>query len=149
MLETPEEPVIATATVERAHRLVHSFVLQHAKDFYATIPGGHQDRLRDIAGWLLTRQDGNTAPDQWERILASDLTSGVKSCRPLTSKGIGEALDPFVTRGWLTPETDYPGNRAWLFNPAIRIHLVERQRAERERRDDIRAQIDGIAWHRH
>jgi hypothetical protein len=144
MLETPSEPVIPTDTVQRAHTLVHSFVLQHARDFYATI-GTQQDRIRDIAGWLLTRQDRNAATDQWERIVASDLTNNVKSCRPLTSKGIAEVLDPFVTRGWLTPENDFPGNRAWFFDPAIRAHLAQRQAAERERRGAIRAEIDRLA----
>lgn len=148
MLETPSEPVIPTDTVQRAHRLVHSFVLQHATDFYASIPGSYRERLRDIAGWLLTRQGGNAAPNQWERIVASDLTNNVKACRPLTSKGIAEVLDPFVTRGWLTPETDFPGNRAWFFDPAIRTAMAERQVTERERRAAIRAEIDSLATKR-
>jgi hypothetical protein len=148
MLETPDEPAIPTDTVQRAHRLLHGFVLQHASDFYASIPGSHRERMRDIAGWLLTRRDGNAASDQWERIVASDLTNNVKACRPLTSKGIAEVLDPFVTRGWLTPENDFPGNRAWFFDPAIRTAMAERGIAERERRTAIRAQIDGLAARR-
>jgi hypothetical protein len=83
-----------------------------------------------------------------ERIVASDLTNNVKACRPLTSKGIAEVLDPFVTRGWLTPENDFPGNRAWFFDPAIRTAMAERGIAERARRTAIRAQIDGLAARR-
>jgi hypothetical protein len=144
MLEAPDAPVIPTDTVERAHRLVHSYVLQHAADFYASIPGSHRDRLRDIAGWLLTKKPG-ADPHAGERIIASDLTHNVKTCRPLGSKGIAEVLDPFVTRGWLTPETDFPGNRAWFFDPAIRSLLADRQIAERERRAAIRDEIDRLA----
>jgi hypothetical protein len=143
MLEAPNEELIPTEQVHRAHRLVHRFILQHAADFYASL---HDTRSihHDIAGWLLTRGPADPAPQQLERILASDLTNGVKSCRPLGSKAIGEVLDPFVTGGWLLPENDYPNNRAWLFSPAIRCHFADREKAERERRANVRAMIGRI-----
>ena len=50
-------------------------------------------------------------------------------------------LDPLITGGWLVPETEYPNNRAWLFNPAIRTLFAERMVAERERRTTIREHL--------
>ena len=68
--------------------------------------------------------------------------------RSLSSKGIGEVLDPFVTGGWLTPENDYPNNRAWFFNPALRLQFAELLVAERERRAALRALIGTIEENR-
>ena len=62
-------------------------------------------------------------------------------CRPLGSKGIADVLDPFVTGGWLEPESDFPGNRAWMFNPTIREAFAVRENEERERRRLIREAI--------
>jgi hypothetical protein len=148
MLSDLQMTQIPTATVERADRLVHHFILQHGRDFYASLLGGGRDLSRDIAGWLLTR----TPPGgggEIERILASDLTAGVWACRALTSKRIGEALDPFVTGGWLVPETDYPNNRAWFFDPRLRLQFTQRGIAERERRARLRALIGTIEEKRH
>ena len=84
------------------------------------------------------------APNAGERIVASDLTHAVRGCRALGSKGIAEVLDPFVTGGWLEPESDFPGNRAWSFNAAIRGVFRERELAERERRTLIREAIRAL-----
>jgi hypothetical protein len=149
LMETPEAAEIATDTVQRAHRLVHRFVLQHAKDFYAALPGRGRGLIHDIAGWLLTRRDIETPPtSEPERILASDLTHGVRACRPLGSKAIAETLDPFVTGGWLTPENDFPTNRAWFFTPGIRNHYATRAQLERERRASARALIKRLGTRR-
>lgn len=141
LMETPDADVVPFDTVSRASRLVHHFILQHAHDFYAALPGRGRNLTHDIAGWLLTR---GPADPEAERILVSDLTSGVKSCRSLGSKAIGEALDPFVTGGWLVPETDYPSNRAWFFNPAIRRKFADRTQLAREQRAEARALIARI-----
>jgi hypothetical protein len=144
MLETPEVSEVSTDTVQRAHQLTHRFVLQHARDFYASLPGRGRNMTHDIAGWLLTRPATNSEPNEPERILASDLTHGVKACRPLGSKGISEVLDPFVTGGWLVPETDFPNNRSWFFNKAVRTHFSERMQLEREHRAATRALVNRI-----
>jgi hypothetical protein len=146
LLEDPENGVIPTDTVARASRLVHGFIIQHASDFYGSLTHGGRNITQDIAGWLLTR--GPVEATERERITASDLTNAVRSCRPLGSKGIADALDPLVTGGWLTPEHDYPNNRAWFFNPAIRSLFAERTVAERERRAAVREQIAQIAARR-
>jgi hypothetical protein len=141
ILENPDEPVIPAETVHRAARLTR-YLLQHARDFYSLIPDGRIELLRNIAGWLLTKKpDGDVGG---ERIVANQVASSVWSCRSLTSKGIAEVLDPFVTGGWLEPESEYPNNRAWLFNPAIRAIFREREAEERERRKRIRETIRAL-----
>ena len=136
LLENPRQVVIPTETVARAARLVRHFLLPHALGFYSVIPGSAAALLRDIGGWLLTK-----AKDQ---IVASDLTAGVKACRPLYTKQIGEVLDRFVTGGWLEPLKDFPGNRKWHLNPGVRAAFAERTETERARRQAIRDQIEGI-----
>jgi hypothetical protein len=130
--------IVPAETVHRAGRL-NRYLLHHARDFYSLIPNGRMDLLRDIAGWLLTKPAGT--PGGAERILASDLTYAVRGCRPLGSKGIADVLDPFVTGGWLEPESDFPSNRAWTLNPAIRAAFAVREVAERERRRLVREAI--------
>jgi hypothetical protein len=56
------------------------------------------------AGWILTRPG--------KRLLASDVTASVRSCRGIGTKELGELLDPLVPGGWLEPETPFPNNRA-------------------------------------
>jgi hypothetical protein len=141
LMEAPEADLVPFDTVRRASRLVHHFILQHAHDFYAALPGRGRNLTHDIAGWLLTRGPANAEP---ERILASDVTAGVKACRPLGSKAVSEALDPFVTGGWLVPENDYPTNRAWFFNPAIRYLFTDQTQLAREQRTEARALIARI-----
>ncbi len=141
MLSNPNERIIPTDTVHRAARLAR-FAIQHARDFYSLIPDGRVDLLRDIAGWLLTKKsDGD---DNNERIVANQVASNVRGCRPLGSKGIADILDPFVTGGWLEPESDLRGNRAWYFKPSIRAIFRAREVEERERRRLIREAIRGL-----
>jgi hypothetical protein len=145
LLEDPNTLVIPSGRVERARRLVHGFILPHAALFHGELLGSAGDIQRDIAGWLLTRNPPAVNSDGLERVLGSDITNNVKSCRPLSSRGIGEVLDRLVTGGWLVPETPYPTNRAWLFDPALRRYFAARGKAERERRAAMREQIERIA----
>jgi hypothetical protein len=90
---------------------------------------------------LLTKKPDSNTP---ERIVASQLAQAVHGCRSLGSKGIAEVLDQFVTGGWLVPETNYPNNRAWKFNPGIRSAFATRIQEERERRKKIREAVQQI-----
>jgi hypothetical protein len=148
LLEQPEADIIPTDTVLRAHRLVHRFILQHAAAFHDTIASSNRTIHRDIAGWLLTRDSADPSSTELERITASDLTHNVWSSRDLGSKRIGEVLDRLIIGGWLTPEHDYPGCRAWFFKPAIRSKFADRQRAERERRAEFHAVLGRLKRNR-
>jgi hypothetical protein len=141
MLENPDVTVIPAETAHRTARLTR-YLLQHARDFYSLIPNGRIELLRNIAGWLLTKKPSGDPGS--ERIVANQVASSVRGCRPLSSKGIAEVFDPFVTGGWLEPESEYPNNRAWLFNPALRAVFREREAEERERRKLIRETIRAL-----
>ncbi len=136
LLDNPEERCIPSDTVQRARVLVMQHVVCHARDFYSLAPDSSIKVHRDIGGWLL-----NTPNSQ---IKASDLTNGVKACRPMAAKEIGGVLDRFITGGWLEPETEYPTNRRWDVLPGVREAFAERRMSERERRAAIRAQIGKI-----
>jgi hypothetical protein len=111
MLDDPECETIADGTIERAGQLARHFLLPHTRNFYSALPGSTTMATRDLGGWLLTKAK--------ERVLASDITSGVKACRGMGSKPLAELLDPFITGGWLEPEAPFPGNRAWIFDPYL------------------------------
>jgi hypothetical protein len=137
MLEGPRDQVIPIDTIRSARKLTRYYLLRSAANFYSAIPGSQVMLHRDIGGWLL-----NKAKD---RVLASDLTAGVAGCRGLTSRQIGEALDRFITGGWLEPESEFPTNRAWRLDIAVRQVFAGTAQAERERHEAIRAQIREIA----
>jgi hypothetical protein len=135
LMDRPELEMdqVPDATIERAGRLVLQFLLPHARNFYSTLPGAGVARARDIGGWLLTKAAS--------RVRASDVTSSVKACRGMGSKQLAEALDPFVTGGWLEPEEPFPSNRAWAVNPNLRTAFAQRTKDEADRRASIRALI--------
>ena len=130
LLDDPDSELIPAATVERAAILIREFLLPQARDFFANLAGSPQQRLRDAAGWILTR-----AP---MRFLASNLTAGVWSCRGISTKDLGDLLDPLVTGGWLDPETPFPSNRAWIINPNLRAAFAARAETEGARREEAR-----------
>ena len=130
LLDNPDQEVIPTATVERAAILIREFLLPQARDFFANLTGSPQQRLRDAAGWILTRPG--------KRLLASDVTASVRSCRGIGTKELGELLDPLVPGGWLEPETPFPNNRAWMVHPRLREAFAERTETERARREETR-----------
>jgi hypothetical protein len=130
LLDNPSSELIPQTTVERAAILIREFLLPQARDFFANLAGSSQQRLRDAAGWILTR-----AP---MRFLASNLTAGVWACRGISTKDLGDLLDPLVTGGWLEPEVPFPGNRAWIINPTLRAAFAARAETESARRDEIR-----------
>jgi hypothetical protein len=130
LLDNPDSELIPQTTVERAAILIREFLLPQARDFFANLTGSPQQRLRDAAGWILTR-----AP---MRFLASNLTAGVWACRGISTKDLGDLLDPLVTGGWLEPEAPFPGNRAWIINPILRAAFAARAETESARRDEAR-----------
>jgi hypothetical protein len=133
MLDDPDQSSVPAETVARAHRLVRRYLLPHAFQFYGSLPGSEVLLQRDIGGWLLTKAR--------DRVVASDLTTGVRGCRGLGVKALAALLDPFVAGGWLLPESDFPSNRSWLFNANARKFFAERTQAERDRRQAVRASI--------
>jgi hypothetical protein len=130
LLDNPDSDLIPQATIERAAILVREFLLPQARDFFANLAGSPQQRLREAAGWILTK-----APT---RFLASDLTTSVWACRGISTKDLAELLDPLVTGGWIEPETPFPNNRAWTIIPHLRTAFADRAETERARREETR-----------
>jgi hypothetical protein len=140
LLDNPDEEVIPTTTVERAGLLIRNFLLPRARDFFGSLTGAPYQRLRDAAGWILTK-----AP---MRFLASDLMAEVRACRGIGTKEMGDLLDPLVTGGWIEPETPFPNNRAWTVHPMLRKAFAERAVAEQARREEVRRLFRQIARRR-
>lgn len=136
LLNNPYEDIIPTDTVERAGILVREFILPQTRDFFATAIGSPFQQVVDVAGWILTR------PTQ--RFLSSDVTAGVRACRGIGSKQLGEILDPLVTGGWVEPESPYPNNRAWIVHPKLREVFKERVQIERERREAVHTLLSSL-----
>jgi hypothetical protein len=131
------EPTIPAETVSRAGRLA-KFCMLHARAFHGRVPGSVLDNTKDVAGHLLARAP---TPGEDERIVASQITSGVRSCRGMALKRLIEVLDPLVTGGWLAPETPWPSCNAWLVMPGLREAFREQRQDQQQRRATIRDRI--------
>jgi hypothetical protein len=140
LLDNPDQEVIPTATVERAGTLIREFLLPQARGFFGSLTGAPHQRLREAAGWILTK-----APP---RFLASDVMAGVRACRGMGTKELGELLDPLAAGGWIEPETPFPSNRAWEVHPKLREAFAERAVAEQTRREEVRRLFGQIARRR-
>ena len=136
LLDAPDQEIIPATTIARAGIIIHEFLLPQARDFFATETGSPYQRVRDAAGWILTR-----APT---RFLASDLTAGVRSCRGMGTKELSELLDPLVAGGWIEPETPFPTNRAWMPHHQLRETLAAQAETERARREHVRNLLSQI-----
>jgi hypothetical protein len=134
----PDTPVISADTIDRASRIT-AFCLNHARAFYSRAPGSSLEITKSVAGFILTRPEPISSEP--ERIVASQLTSGCRSCRGMTLKRLAEILDPLVAGGWLTAETPYADCNAWIVTPGLRAALQDRRRAEAQRRQAVRELI--------
>ena len=128
--------IIPVETVQRAGTLTHEFILPHARDFHAALPGAAHNVMHDVASWILVKNPA--------RIRASDLPAGVYQCRGMGLRQIQELLDPLVTGGWMEPETNFPSNNAWRVHPLLRAAFVEREIRERARREENRRLVAQI-----
>ena len=116
--------------------LLHSAV-PHAASIYTIMGDGDasQENMQSIAGYILVK---NMA-----RLVISDLTTNVRCCRKRTVPDVIKMMSPLVAGGWLTPETDLPGNKAWLVNPLVHAKFTSRAAREGERREAHRMLLRG------
>jgi hypothetical protein len=120
---------ISKEIAEAAYYLVFSSVLPNAIRVYTTMSGsdaGSIEASKDIAGFILSKHKS--------RILASELARDVGSCRHKTLPQVHQMVSPLVAAGWLTPESDFPTNKAWKVREAVHTDFAERAKLERERR---------------
>jgi hypothetical protein len=129
---------IDVETIEHVDRLIRDFILPHAFEFYRTSETQtNGDRLQKIASWILTSGKN--------RIVSSDLTSGVRIMRGLTLQQVNEWLSPLIAGAWLTTDPDDTHrpmglNKSWLVNPSVKSLFAERA-AEEERRKQAIAEL--------
>jgi hypothetical protein len=104
------------------------------------------EATKAVASYILTRP----APqgDNHERIVASNFTSGVRLCRGMSPGRLAEVLDPLIAGGWLTPESPYSDNHAWIVAPRLRVRLKDRHEAEQQRKSAAREAIRAAAAER-
>ena len=56
---------------------------------------------------------------------------------------VADVMTVFVVNGWIAPETDYPNNRTWTLNPALKGHLQEDMQRQLDLHAAISAKIRG------
>lgn len=128
---------------ERAARsariLIKQCVVPHAARVYMTVGGNGEslEMTQAIAGYILAKK--------LTRIVASDLSANVRHCRRMGVAEVSRAVSPLVSGGWLEPEGDKPGNRAWVVNPGVHVRFATRAATEAARRSAARAILTGDA----
>jgi hypothetical protein len=126
---------VGREAAERASRLAFEHLIPSAARVYAAM-GAHSakaDTTKDIAGFVLTKG--------LARLLASDLTRNVRSCRGMALVDVQRALSPLVAGAWLAPEKPHADNNAWVVNPAVHAAFAERAAREARRREDVHVLI--------
>jgi hypothetical protein len=118
--------LIDERTADNVRRLVVEFILPHAFEFYRSAEATDGERLRMIASWILTSGK--------QRVLASDLTTNIRSCRGLTLPELNERVSPLVAAGWLMPADLTPVCRSWTVAAQVHVQLTERARSEEVRK---------------
>ncbi|SCY80879.1 DUF3987 domain-containing protein [Paracoccus tibetensis] len=132
---------ISAATAERVGAFLHDFLLRHAFAFYAGVLGLSEDhdRLAAIAGHILARK--------LDKITNRDVQRGDRTMRSLRDQDIQPLLQQLAAMGWLE-KVDGPRPSSaphWLVNPAVHGRFAARAQAERERREEARQVLAGLA----
>ena len=94
------------------------------------------EETQTIAGYILAKRV--------DRLLASDLGRKVRGTfRNCGLIEINKLLSPLIAGGWLSPEADIPGNKAWRVNPSVHSSFSNRAQLEAKRRTDQHALLHG------
>lgn len=127
--------IVAARHAEAATRLIVEYLIPSAARVYVSMgsPASNIGVTRDIAGFILVKK--------LERIVASDLSRGVRSTRRAALPEIQRAVSALVAGGWLAPEKEHGGNNAWVVNPRVHELLAHRAASEESRRAHIRRAI--------
>jgi Protein of unknown function (DUF3987) len=137
-LEADVSAFISEEIALRVEKFLHGFLLPHAVAFYTSMKGEDQDRLADVAGYILAHS--------LETITNRDLARCVRSTKGLTAFEVKEVFDALDALGWLTP---IPGPRPssptrWDVNPECHHRFATRAKAERVRRGKVREMVQKI-----
>jgi hypothetical protein len=119
---------VTPATIAQTRQLI-DYILQHGLEFYTGGDSEIADQVRTIASWILT--SGKT------RIVASDLTTNVWSCRGLTMEQLNGCISPLIAFGGLIPANKVPPHRAWATAPGLHEQFAERAKSKAARKARI------------
>lgn len=126
---------VSEKTANAARVLVFKSAFVNAGRIAMRMGEGGAEVTKTIAGYILAKKK--------ERILASDLATNVWACRKQPLNMVQSMVSPLVAGGWLTPETIFPGNTAWMVNSAVHERFAERASVEKNRSIEARQQIMG------
>lgn len=137
-VSTPPLTVATAATAARAAAYMRDILLPHLLRtetvMFATEQTGH---AKWIAGYILAR--GET------RVAARDIMRHYQALRPPErAKDLQQVMDTLETMGWIHPEPSSNRSKpptAWAVNPLVHANFSTHAQIERERRDEIKAQI--------
>ena len=132
--ESGRERPVEQGAAAAARRIVRDFIIPHALEFYRAADD-HSDGevLRLIASYLLTSDA--------TRFRASDFTASLRSLRGLSLWELQRKLSPLIAGGWLHPEDDTPGCRAWRLETCVRETFAARAATERLRREAVHSYL--------
>lgn len=137
-IEMPPDDFISAQTARKARRYVEEFLYQHALFIHSTVldGGGHDHEARWIAGYILTRN--------MERITAREVGRARPRSLGRNRKQLLAVMSRLEAEGWLRMASADPAS--WRINPAIHDGRFEDiRRAETERRDAVRGEIEAAA----
>lgn len=130
------QELVSGDTARRVERLMKTFTIPHAMNFYLDImsENGPMADARAIAGYILAHKI--------ERFTSSTLTAGCWHCKKKTREDIAQMIDPLEAYGWIMPEAlnDYPP-RAWVVNPEVHTRFEQRAQEETTRRQGLREMV--------
>jgi hypothetical protein len=138
LTDNPKEAIrlaaIGRQTVEKVDRLIRTFLLPHAYEFYSRSEG-EGERQRKLASYVLTCG--------LDRLRLAEFTTNVRDCRGKSVVEVNQQVSPLVAGGWLVPLEQGPSCRAWDVNrAAIDAQFVKRCQVEQERKVAV-AQLMG------
>lgn len=136
-IEMPPDALISAQTARKARRYVEEFLYAHASFIHSTVldGAGHDHESRWVAGYILSRDV--------ERITAREVGRARRSLGK-NRKQLLAVMGRLEADGWLRMASSDPAS--WRINPAVHDERFEHiRRAESERRDAVRGEIEAAA----
>jgi hypothetical protein len=130
-IENGSRGEVSEDVAHRVAKFMHSFLLPHARAFYASAFGlsDDHDRLTAIAGYILARK--------LDVITTRDVARGDRSMRKLERAETDRIFEQLEALGWIDRipgrrPTDPPAR--WIVNPEVHRRFADRARKEVEQR---------------
>jgi phage/plasmid primase-like uncharacterized protein len=132
--KNPPEAV-TEATARKVGQFMHEYLFRHLKAFYTGVLGMSDDLevVRDLAGFILAHNKESVTMRELQRS-----TRALKHLDRFQGARIFEQLEAF---GWLEQVHKRSDAPQWLVNPKVHELYNEKAKSERERRDNIKADI--------